>query len=319
MNLIDRYLNAIRWQLPEAGRDDVVEELRDTLLSSVEDKEATLGRTLTDTELEELLHAFGHPMRVAARYRTRQHLIGPEILPLFEFGARAAGAVVLILGGVDLLLGLMGGETVGRAITGAMARVWHDGIYALGVLTFVALVMEFSGVKLWNGRWKLRDLPSTPAPPKMKRKSVFETLFELGFGVLAVLWWTGVVPFPTDWLQSRWGDVRIEPAPIWAELYWPILALLILGVLQNLLDLFARGLPRLRGVGTIVTAGAALWVATLLLQADHWAAVVGAPNGAIAASLNLSLRIAWIVCAAIAGVQVLRGLWMVVRGSRSGC
>lgn len=313
MTLIDRYLNAIRWQLPEAGRDDIVEELRDTLLSSVEEKEATLGRPLTDPEIEDLLHAYGHPMRVAARYRTRQHLIGPEILPLYEFGLKAAGVVVLVLAGIDLLAGLVGGETVGRAITGAMSRIWDDAVYALGLLTFVALVLEYSGTKLWTGKWKLRDLPTAPAKPK--RNAVFERVFEIGVGVLFILWWTSAVPFPEAWLQSRFAEnAWLEPTSIWAELYWPILIFLVVGVLQSLTDLVAPSNARLRGAARIATASAGAWVATGLLSTDSWATLAGAATAEATEKLNLVLGLTWRVAVAIFAVRALQGLWMLVRG-----
>jgi hypothetical protein len=313
MTLIDRYLNAIRWQLPESGRDDIVEELRDTLLSSIEEKEAALGRKLSDAEVEETLHAYGHPMRVAARYRTRQHLIGPEILPLYEFGLRAAAIVVGVLAALDLLISILGGERIGQAVTGALARLWHDGLYALGLLTFVALVLEFSGAKLWTCKWRLRDLPSAPA--KTKRSSVFEAAFGFGVSVLCILWWTSAVPFPEAWLQGRYFDgARIEPASIWTELYWPILIALVLGAARSLSDLVMPGQARLRGAMRVAEAGAGVWVAAGLLQADSWARIVGEAGPNAAESLNLTLRITWFVAIAIFAVSAITGTWMLVRG-----
>ena len=43
----------------------------------MEEKEESLGRPLTRNEMEALLKAFGHPLIVAGRYRTFNHLIGP--------------------------------------------------------------------------------------------------------------------------------------------------------------------------------------------------------------------------------------------------
>src|SRR5690606_19348594 len=50
MALIDRYLFAIKAQLPEAQREDVTAELRDTLLSQAEEREAELGRPLDEDD-----------------------------------------------------------------------------------------------------------------------------------------------------------------------------------------------------------------------------------------------------------------------------
>ena len=44
MEMIDRYLQAVKFALPQAQRDDIIKELRDSILSQIEEKEATLGR-----------------------------------------------------------------------------------------------------------------------------------------------------------------------------------------------------------------------------------------------------------------------------------
>jgi hypothetical protein len=47
MDLLDRYLAAVAALLPKTQREDIVAELRDTLLNQMEEKEAELGRPLT--------------------------------------------------------------------------------------------------------------------------------------------------------------------------------------------------------------------------------------------------------------------------------
>ena len=51
MDLIERYLAAIGRQLPAKPAADIEAELRDVLLSRVEEQEADLGRPLTEAEL----------------------------------------------------------------------------------------------------------------------------------------------------------------------------------------------------------------------------------------------------------------------------
>ena len=43
MEMIDRYLQAVKFSLPRAQRDDIIKELRDSILSQIEEKEAVLG------------------------------------------------------------------------------------------------------------------------------------------------------------------------------------------------------------------------------------------------------------------------------------
>ncbi|MEI9890346.1 MAG: hypothetical protein WDN45_06730 [Caulobacteraceae bacterium] len=83
MKLVDRYVAAIGRDLPKHQAAEITAELKDVLLSKIEDREAEFGRVLTDKEVEEMLIAFGHPLVVAGRYRKTQYLIGPEAFPFW--------------------------------------------------------------------------------------------------------------------------------------------------------------------------------------------------------------------------------------------
>ena len=97
MDLLARYLQAVRFFLPRGSQDDIVRELEEELRAQMDDRESQLGRTLTDAERSEILKRHGHPMLVAGRYRTHQRLIGPAFFPMY--------ALVLKLGlGVSLLV-----------------------------------------------------------------------------------------------------------------------------------------------------------------------------------------------------------------------
>src|SRR5258707_10336778 len=92
MQLLDRYLSSIRSCLPEAQRDDIINELSENLHSQIEDQETELGRPLTDAEVEAILKRHGHPLIVASRYRQdpRTLSFGREIVgsTLFPFYIR---------------------------------------------------------------------------------------------------------------------------------------------------------------------------------------------------------------------------------------
>src|SRR6185369_11222751 len=97
MNLVERYLAAI--ERGQAQAADIKAELRDVLLSRIEEQEEKLGHPLTRAELEALLVDFGHPLVVAGRYRRIQHLIGPEVFP---FWWAALKTTLAVLAGVYL-------------------------------------------------------------------------------------------------------------------------------------------------------------------------------------------------------------------------
>ncbi len=55
MELIERYLQAVKFALPASQQDDIVKELRDSILSQIEEQESELGRRLSEGEQVELL------------------------------------------------------------------------------------------------------------------------------------------------------------------------------------------------------------------------------------------------------------------------
>jgi hypothetical protein len=139
MNLIDHYVRVVRSLLPRGQRHDIANELAEDLRSQADAREAELGRPLNEDEQARLLEQFGHPMLIAARYRSSQHLIGTVVFSHY----RAVITVVLglILLGHAVAAGVLfaGGGTL--AEFGSLVRRFFDmamvalvGITALGVL-----------------------------------------------------------------------------------------------------------------------------------------------------------------------------------------
>jgi hypothetical protein len=55
MLLVERYVEAVREHLPRRERNDIAAELRDTLLSQIEEAVAEQGRRLSDDEIAAIL------------------------------------------------------------------------------------------------------------------------------------------------------------------------------------------------------------------------------------------------------------------------
>src|SRR4051812_24135793 len=90
MELLDRYLQAVRKYLPLRRQDDIIAELRANMESQIEDRESELDRPLTQGEFDDFLRKMGHPMVVASRYQPQQYLIGPTIFPMYLYVLRIA-------------------------------------------------------------------------------------------------------------------------------------------------------------------------------------------------------------------------------------
>src|ERR1700684_156898 len=78
MELIERYLQSVKFGLPKNQKHDIIAEL-------AEDQEAAWGRPLTQEEVAAILRKYGHPMQVALRYQPPRYLIGPQVFPMYIF------------------------------------------------------------------------------------------------------------------------------------------------------------------------------------------------------------------------------------------
>src|SRR5260370_38440627 len=113
MDLLERYLQAVRTYLPKPQQDDILKELGENLRAQMEDKETELGRPLNEEEGAAILKKHGHPMFVAARYRQTRQLIGSTLFPVDWFTVKmilgfvgfgyAIAALVLIVEGKSIL------------------------------------------------------------------------------------------------------------------------------------------------------------------------------------------------------------------------
>src|SRR5271165_3173690 len=71
-DLIDRYLQAVKFWLPKAQQQDILAELSEDLHSQIEEREAALGHPLDEADLAAVLKRRGSPMRVASGFVPEQ-------------------------------------------------------------------------------------------------------------------------------------------------------------------------------------------------------------------------------------------------------
>ena len=262
-DLIDRYLGAIARHLPEGQKGDVTAELRDVLLSQVEEEEERLGRPQTREELEALLIRFGHPLTVSGRYRTVQHLIGPEVFPFWWAAIKATLAVILGIWVVMTIFVVVFGEHLAPGRDSSDASLFGVLIFAFGAITLVCALIERFGKTAILQKWKPSRLP----PAGGKAKSRFERVIEIGMSVVFVLWWVGLIElrnFLPDYQMS------VELAPIWADMYWPILAYAGFDMGANVLALFLPGATVLNRATSLARNLFGVGVLGVIYQAGHW-------------------------------------------------
>ena len=94
MDLINRYLQAIKFWLPKDQKQDIIAELSEDLRSQIDDREAELGRKLNESEVADMLKQRGRPVLVANCFLPQDHLIGPVLFPIYLFCAEDRSSVL---------------------------------------------------------------------------------------------------------------------------------------------------------------------------------------------------------------------------------
>jgi hypothetical protein len=340
MDLLDRYLAAVAALLPKSQREDIVAELRDTLLNQMEEKEAELGRPLTAKEREAVLKAFGHPIAVAGRFGPTQSLIGPEIYPFYVFGVKVLLVVAAVVSLIPLVISTITDPGSAADPARFLSSFINSGLTMIGVATVLGVAFE----RGWIPRtgftdWKVADLPILDDlglglgkqglgkkglfPTKGPLERRFEALLEAILTALFILWWTGLVQAP--WSNHiTGGDMALRPGPVWATLYWPILAMAGLQLVSSLVGLLRPAWVRARAALEVAGSVAGLALATVLLQAGRLVVVAsegarGADAEAIAGlqkALDLSFHLTTVVMIVVFVVKIAIDLWRLFRGAR---
>jgi hypothetical protein len=151
MEMIDRYLQAVKFALPQAQRDDIIKELRDSILSQIEDKEATLGRSLDEDEQAELLKKLGSPIALASRYRRQQFLIGATMFPIYWKVLKTSLALAFVV----LAAASIATAAAGKTLTESLGVLFRYPSVAL--MTFAWITMVFSALEFFGARLHLKD------------------------------------------------------------------------------------------------------------------------------------------------------------------
>ncbi|HWJ46289.1 MAG TPA: hypothetical protein VNS62_01470 [Candidatus Udaeobacter sp.] len=234
MELVDRYLQAVRFWLPKTRRqEDLLAELGEDLRSQVEDKESELGHALDKNEISEVLKKCGAPMVVASRLGPKRHLIGPTLYPIYEFVLK----MVLLWILVPVFIFIVGPATLastngnwGKTVVVTLGNLWSGAFIAAGVITLVFAVLERThAIADIACKWDPSTLP--PLERRERKTSLFQTICELGFNVFGLVWLLLVPHHP--FLMFGPAAAFLEVGPIWHTFYVPIVLLSAAVILRS--------------------------------------------------------------------------------------
>lgn len=276
--LLQRYLQAVRFLLPQKQRQDVGRELQENLRSEIEDEEAEKGRPLDEEELAGVLRRLGHPLVLALRYQQGRCLIGPAIFPIWWLAVRY---VLGILAAVHILLPaiffLVSGEPAGR-IVGLFLRYPAVAIPVLGWITLAFAMLDTKAVRSQVER-ALSEWSPPSLPPVVKEEPDRPpSVAGLVLTALLSAWWLASLRFPALMLGPAAGYIAF--GPIFYELYLPMVVAAVAGIGLGWVRLARPNHTQLHRFGALAVDGLGLVILYLLCRGSEWV-VAGERLGAV--------------------------------------
>jgi hypothetical protein len=313
MELLNRYLQAVKFWLPRAQQDDIIAELREDLRSQIDERERSLGRALNEAELEALLKQRGRPLLVAGQYLPQQSLIGPLFFPAYLFVLKLA-AVCYLVPWVLVWIGLVvfspayRAVHLGPAIAGDLFVLWLHALTVFSVVTITfATLDQATNKSKFLSDWTPRKLPPARDHYRIPRASSgFELVMGgfLGIWFLIILWTLTVVDM---------DGFKITLTAPWHRIFWVFLPLWAVNTTLSAVN-FVRPYwtpPRrlVRAAANFFAAAAlalALKIQPAVLVSYGNTKVGQVVEGSIDLSLAISFAIASLVCIIVGCVDVWR-------------
>ena len=231
-DLVDRYLQAVRFWLPASQKQELIAELSEDLHSQIDEKEAASGRPLNEDEVAAVLKQCGRPMMVASRFQPQAHLIGPALFPIYRFVLK----MVLLWILMPVFVFIIGPVNVASAHNWTLAAartlgdLWTGLFVAAGTITLVFAILERTQAQLALGtKWDPRALPPVRKPER--KTSLGHTVCDLVFGCFGLMWLLLVPSYPVLILGP--AAVLLKGAPLWHTLYVPILVLSVAALMRS--------------------------------------------------------------------------------------
>jgi len=329
MELLDRYLQAVRFWLPRKQQNDIIAELGDDLRSQIEERESALGRPMNEDELVALLRQSGHPLWVAGRYLKQQALIGPVLFPLYSFVLKIVALGYLVpwlVVWIVLTVFVPSHRAADPMLTlaGGWASLCTNIIVIFGSVTLAFAILERvqSAVSALQ-QWDPRKLPR----PK-DRVSRVESVFGLVFSIVYIAWWLSLPRYGALIFGSIAGFFSLNPAlHAW---YLPLLAPPSIVAVQQCVNILRPQWTWLRAAAQLLSDSIALFIFVALAKFHPYLIPAGTANldaQHTQALVKLNQAISWSILCVIIGIciaaivhayQTVRELRRMSKGSSNG-
>jgi hypothetical protein len=324
MQLVDRYLQEVKEYLPAEQRDDILKELSANILAEMDDREAALGRALSEEEQIAVLQQQGSPMLVASRYRTDQRtltfgrvLIGPVLFPLYTKILALNLTITIVVTSIVM-------SSLGLSV-GLKALFLPALLQFLTITAIFTLIEQSQKSFHFLDRWNPRALPPVRDPLKISRGSAFSGILS---NVIFILCWLRVpgAIYAVGYLFVGPAIRYVAPisasplvvAPSWQIFYLPVLILVLLSTAQHGLNFAFPRWTRNRLLARAALGFLGLLLTLLLFGAGNLlvpnpAVTTTAELAALAAIINLSVHYSLLIAAVITLFQIVTYLRRALR------
>ena len=313
MDLLERYLQAVKFWLPRKQNKDILAELSEDIRSEIEDKEAELGRSARASRARSHPDRWGHPMLVAERYLPQRSLIGPVLLPAYTLVLKIV-ALVYLLPWLLVFLGFVIFDPDRRtadAIADGVQSFWLIALHVVAAVTVVFAVLErhqfsYRSWEAWSAG-KLLEREPARDPNEIPRS---QSIGELVVGLIAIGWWLQLVESPTSYRFADTFEIILWPLYSWV--YWPILTYLAAGVVLACVNLYRPWWTRHRAWARLAINSLGLVIAVVIALGPFVEIVTATPKpGAV--DLARWANLSWDITALSVGIYCLAGAVQDVR------
>ncbi|PXX42622.1 hypothetical protein [Undibacterium pigrum] len=193
MNLLQKYIHAVKQELPLAQREDIGRELQANILDQLDAIQEQTGREASQDEIATVLEKHGHPSQVAARYIPVTPLVSSDLMPVYKLVMSYALGITLLL---QILKSAVVYLQVGHYNTWQVVMQILAGFVEKGALVFTSITVVFyltakSGMLPdWasNKGWRVQDLPEQEYDwQKIRGSDIITDLSGCGF-ILLLIW-----------------------------------------------------------------------------------------------------------------------------------
>ena len=303
MELLDRYLQAIKTFLTGKDQDDILLELRESLLSQMEEKEHSLGRPLTSNDIEAIIRESGPPFMVAARFGPHRSLIGPALFPFYWLAIKLLLLIALVFQLIESSIRVIVNSDT-STLFAIPSNLFFEAVWITAIFAGVEYALSFANVKVKPIRWNPKSLPKLRGEVKVVRRS--ESIAAIVFGIAGLIWLRSL---PNGIFLGGRPDLQF--ATVWSTLYWLFIGLAVAGIARSVVLLinpywaaFNRASGLLMNAATLVgfymlfRGGPWVFVLNTSANRPHWDAVAVLLNqvfyySLLCAVILISVRLAW--------------------------